>query len=212
MNKHLKTLLPALAGLLAAGAGVWAAVSWLPPAAPAVETRVATVLPGGRDIAAFELRDHTGAVFASERLRERWSLLFFGFTHCPDVCPQTLLTLADAVARIEAAGVAAPQVVFVSVDPERDTPARLAEYANYFNPEFVGITGEHAELQKLTRDLGLLYVSQRQGEDDQDYQVDHSAALVLVNPAGRMQALFQAPHRPDAIADDYLNIHRRYRN
>ena len=107
-----------------------------------------------RALPAFELVDHDNRAFRRDDLDGHWSLLFFGYTHCPDICPITLQTLADAVARIDDADVRdALRVYFVSVDPERDTPAQLAGYVTYFNADFTGLTAPLGQLQTLTRAL-----------------------------------------------------------
>lgn len=165
----------------------------------------ATVLQGSKPLAAFTLTDQRGQPFTESSLRGRWSFLFFGYTYCPDVCPMTLLTFSRMAGMLPS--VAAPyQVVFVSIDPERDTPARLADYVSYFNPAFLGVTGSDAELTNLTRQLGILYFKAESKEDGAGYLMDHSASVILVDPEGRFHALFSAPHDPREIAEDFAKI------
>ncbi len=166
----------------------------------------ALVLTEPRPLPRFLLTDHHGADFGPERLAGRWTFLFFGFTHCPDVCPTTLQTLARA--RAELADLPPPErpgVVMVSVDPLRDTPAQLAGYVPYFDPEFLGVTGAEEALRPLTSSLGVAY-SYTPGGDGKGYTVDHTAALFLVDPAGRLAAVFGTPHAADRIASDYRAI------
>jgi protein SCO1 len=182
-------------GVVAAiAAGIGAALALREPP---LALRAGTALPEPREIAAFELVDQRGRRFDADSLKGRWSLLFTGFTHCPDICPTTLATMAELEARL---GDAAPRLVFVSVDPERDTPDRLAAYLVHFGPDFTGATGTRAQVQAFTRDLGLAQV--RNPGTGGEYTVDHSAALVLLDPKARLAGYFQPPHDPEALAAD----------
>jgi len=166
----------------------------------------ATRFDAPRPLPAFRLVDHAGRPFDRERLRGRWHFLFFGFTHCPDVCPTTLATLAAVRTRLRDLPAAErPGAVFVSVDPARDTPEALARYVPHFDPEFVGVTGEPAAIAALTRELGIAVVI---GEPDSDgaYTVDHTAALLLVDPDAAWAAVFGTPHAADTIARDFRAI------
>ena len=158
-----------------------------------------TALATPRGIGAFRLTDQQGREFTPEALRGGWSLVFAGFTHCPDACPTTLAMLDAMDERLRADG-GAVQVVFLSVDPERDTAGRLAEYVGHFNPRFVAVTGARAEIDALCRDLGIAYV--RNPGAGADYTVDHSAALVLIDPRARVAGYFSPPHDPTALAAD----------
>lgn len=160
----------------------------------------AILLQTPRDPGAFELVDHRGASFRPAQLADGWTLWFFGFTNCPDVCPMTLVTLDLVDSALAAAGATRPQVLMMSVDPARDTPERLAEYVPYFNPGFVGVTGSMAEVRQLTERLGII-VQYTAGEGD-DYTVDHSSQLMLTGPDGLVHAVFPSPHEPDALARD----------
>jgi len=190
-------------------AAVWLLVSCTPPQPPQLAS--ATLLQPGRELAAFSLVDHHGKPFTQDALRGQWSLAFFGYTHCPDVCPNALGMLKRVQSLLDDAGEAPlPRVLFISVDPERDTPAQLATYVSYFHPTFVGITGRDEQLKRLTRQLGILY-GRSPGNDDNGYRVDHSAAIILFNPAGYYQALFGAPHDAKKIATDFVAIRNWYR-
>ncbi|MCB1857227.1 MAG: SCO family protein [Gammaproteobacteria bacterium] len=166
----------------------------------------ATVLPGPKELLPFNLTDHTGSPFTLDSLRGRWSFLFFGYTYCPDICPASLTTLALMDKKLRSDGLSIPyQVVFVSIDPARDDVARLAEYVSYFNPSFIGVTGSDAELSGMTRQLGVLYAKAPQAEGD-EYLMDHSAAIILIDPEGRFHAVFSAPHKPLEMAEDFVKI------
>ena len=126
-----------------------------------------------------------------ERFEGRWSLVFFGFTHCPDICPTTMAFLDGFVASLEEDEAADTQVVMVTVDPARDTVEQLAGYVPYFNPAFVGVTGEFLDVHRFATALNTPF-RKVPGQGD-DYQVDHSANVVLINPRGDYHGFFKAP-------------------
>ena len=153
------------------------------------------VLPEPRDIPAFQLVDQDGRPWGAEQLSGNWSLLFFGFTHCPDICPGTLFDLQQLQEQLEESQPnLRHQVVFVSVDPERDTPERLKEYVHYFSPDFTGVTGCLDVLLPLTRKLGIAYRIADHDDGAAGYNVDHSASVLLMDPEGRLHGVFPAPH------------------
>ncbi len=159
--------------------------------------RAGTVLAEPNPVAPFELVDHEGNPLDQRALAGRWHLVFAGFTHCPDICPTTLTMLAGLRSRLAGAG---PQILFVSVDPERDTPGRLAVYLRHFDPDFIGATGSTEAIAAFTRELGLAQV--KIPGVGADYTVDHSAALVLIDPQVRVAGYFPAPHDIEALAAD----------
>ena len=164
-----------------------------------------------RALPEFELVNQEGQKFTRDNLKGKWHLVFFGYTHCPDICPTSLQTMADMVKAIDDIDVtSALQVMFVSVDPDRDTPELLKSYVEYFNPEFIGATGTESNLQALTRSLGIAYFLERESADQATYEVGHSAAFVLLNPAAQFAGLFGAPHDSNAIAQDLTNLIERY--
>ncbi len=166
----------------------------------------ATLFDAPRRLPEFQLVDHEGRPFDRERLRGRWNFLFFGFTHCPDVCPTTLATLAAVRGGLHDLPASdRPGVVLVSVDPARDTPEALARYVLHFDPEFDGVTGEAAAIAALTRELGVAVVVGAPGADG-EYTVDHTAALFLIDPDGAWTAVFGTPHATDTIARDFRSI------
>ena len=182
---------------------------WWSPAPEAPPLRSATALFGKeRPVPEFALSDHSGRAYTRQDLTGNWTLLFFGYTHCPDVCPATLATLAasvDTAAALGDGGDAPFRVAFVSVDPERDGLDHLRSYVTVFHGDFLGVTGTHEELRKLTGALGVVY-ARAAGGAGSAYLVEHSAALLLVNPGGELQAVFGPPHDPDAIARDLAAI------
>ena len=172
----------------------------------------ASVLRVPRPLPSFALTDHEGQRFDESRLEDHWSFLFFGYTFCPDVCPITLGNFRDVRELLEERGDAhaldGVQFVFVSVDPERDTPERLGEFVPYFHRDFIGATGDEDELERLTGALGIHH-AKAEGRTERDYLVDHSTAVMLIDPQRRLHAVFSRPHDPDAVADAFLKI-RRY--
>ncbi len=144
-----------------------------------------------RDLGAFSLIDHRGQAFTRENLKGTWTLVFWGFTHCPDVCPTTMAFLADVVSQLEQTEAEDTQVVMVSVDPARDTQPVLAQYVPYFHPDFVGVTGEFTEILQLAHRFSAPF--RKVTEADGSYQVDHSANVALVNPRGDFHGFFRAP-------------------
>jgi protein SCO1/2 len=146
-----------------------------------------------RDIKPFELTDHHNQAFTKDNLNNKWSWIFFGYTSCPDVCPTTLQELNFIYDELKAVS-DNTQVLLVSVDPKRDTPEKLAQYIAYFNKEFIALTGNHGVLFPFARNVGLMYaINEPEGEnaDENNYLVDHSASLVLVNPQGKIAAIFR---------------------
>jgi protein SCO1/2 len=144
-----------------------------------------------RDIGKFDLIDHRGEPFGPARFAGRWSLVFFGFTHCPDVCPTAMASLAQFVRGLDEDERGDTSVVLVTVDPARDTTEKLAAYVPYFNPDFTGVTGDFLEINRLATALNTPFRKvPGQGED---YLVDHSANVVLINPRGDYHGFFKTP-------------------
>ncbi len=194
-----------LVGLVFTLIGVVVARQWLGPQA---DYLAASIYPETRAITAFELVDGRGAAFTEEDLGGRISLLFFGFTNCPDICPDTLSVLAEALAKLDTMRVEPlPQVLFVSVDPERDGGTTMQDYAAFFDPRFKALTGTDPQLLGLTRQLGAMYV--RQAPDEAGfYSVDHSGMIVIIDSAGRMLGRFRPGSDADSIAADLFQMVR----
>jgi len=164
--------------------------------------RVMTLFPDPKPLMAFALTDDRNRVFDLASLKGKWSFLFFGFTHCPDVCPTTLAVLARARDNIAKSTVGAEsiiQFVFISVDPNRDTASKLRQYVDYFDTTFVGVTGDNAQIGALAGQLGAAYqVAITPGVEN--YPVYHSTAVFLVDPRARYHAVFTPPHDAGAIS------------
>jgi protein SCO1 len=153
------------------------------------------------------LKDMHGNPFTDQSFMGDWSLVFFGFTSCPDICPTTLSLLNQVVEKIKVApGVPMPQVVFVSVDPARDTPEKLTEYVQHFNKDFIGVTGNETQLTNFSRQLGVVYEKFYPSKDSPDYVIDHSGSIALINRRGAIVAFFTTPLDANIIAKEYGEI------
>jgi protein SCO1 len=185
-------------------AGIGASLFWRHPAA-AVELTTGTFLAPSREVSDFSLIDQYGRVFGSANLRGRWSLLFFGYTNCPDFCPTTLTTLAAMQKSLRATGAELPQVIFVSVDAKRDTPAQMAKYVPYFDPEFIGLTAtDQPSIEAVAKKLGVAVIIQP--ATDGNYTVDHSGAIFVISPSGRLTAILTGPFSVAALQSDFRRI------
>lgn len=164
-----------------------------------------------RALPEFELIDHRQQLLTRKELSGQWSLMFFGYTHCPDICPIGLQTMADMMRAIDDPDVSGHlQVYFVSVDPERDRPEVLAEYVAYFDPDFNGATAAVDKLTPLTRSLGIAHAIRNKTAASDSYDVDHSSAIILINPQAQFAGLFSAPQDAAAMARDLTRIIERY--
>jgi protein SCO1/2 len=161
----------------------------------------ATILPAGNELPDFTLLSHDGTPVGKSEFAGQWDLVFFGFTNCPDICPATMTVLGQAQRQLGAQGQEpVPRVVLVSVDPERDTPEAMARYIGYFGDGNLGLTGEIGEISKLTDALGIFF--QKAGSQDGSYGVDHSTVVLVIDPQGRLKALFSAPHSVETLVHD----------
>jgi protein SCO1/2 len=188
-----------LGGALAGG--IFVAAQMSKPA----QLKTAFVIPTPDELPEFTLQDQSGERVNASSFRGQWDLVFFGFTNCPDVCPTTLQILANVKRQLLDSGSDdLPRIVLVSVDPERDTPELLAQYVAYFGDDNLGVTGELSEIRKLTAGLGIYFekVPGGSGDDTDNYTVNHSAAVLLINPDGHFSALFSAPHTVENYVHD----------
>ena len=151
----------------------------------------AVLLQTARKFSEFELTDHKGQSFGLEQLKNKWSLIFFGFTHCPDICPTTMASAAKLYAELDDDEKQQFQVVLISLDHERDTPEKLADYVPYFNPDFIGATGNQYVLLKLATELNVAF--SKVELEDGDYTIDHSGNMILINPYGHYYGFLKPP-------------------
>ncbi len=163
----------------------------------------AIVFDAPRIIEDIQLVNHRGEPFTVEDLKGQWSLIYFGFTHCPDICPTTLATLARLVGDLESDVAKQTQVLLVSVDPARDTSEALSQYMGHFNPDFVGVTGEFMEILSFTRNVNVAFNKVMLKDD---YTIDHTGHLVLVNPNGHYHGIFKPPFDLATLKLTYQSI------
>ncbi len=163
----------------------------------------AIVFDAPRIIEDIALVDHREQPFTIENLKGQWSLIYFGFTHCPDICPTTLALLARMMGQLESEVAAQTQVLLVSVDPARDTTAALSQYMGHFNPDFVGVTGDFMEILSFTRNVNVAFNKVMLKDD---YTIDHTGHLVLVNPNGHYHGIFKPPFDLATLKLTYQSI------
>ncbi|MDJ0778163.1 MAG: SCO family protein [Gammaproteobacteria bacterium] len=217
---QIPLILCLLAGLLVT-AGCDRAVTRL-------QTEDAFVLPQTQAVTGLELTHAQRGKYGTDDAEGRWSLLFFGYAGCPDVCPTELYMMAEMMRAIErdpARVAQSPQVVFVSVDPQRDAPAALQQYAAFYHPSFLGVTADQPVVDRLAKSMGVFYerVYYRGGEIlrlepgqavpaelENSYLINHSAAIYLLDPDARLHAIFTPPHDPMAMIRDLAAIQQRW--
>ena len=165
----------------------------------------AIVLNTPRKFSDFDLIDHRGDAFTLQRLKGQWSMIFFGFTNCPDVCPTTLATLNETYSKLKDSEKENLQIIMVSLDPERDTVEKLGQYMPYFNAEFIGVTGNKHFIKRFTTEINIAY--NQVPLDGDDYTVDHSSQIVLVNPNGHYHGFFKSPHSAIMLRKTWRSIY-----
>jgi protein SCO1/2 len=163
-------------------------------------------LPDPMPLPEFELLDQDGNQLTNESFDDQWTLVFFGFTNCPDICPATLQVLSVARAQLASNNPdqELPDILLISVDPGRDTPESMKPYVAHFGDGVSGATGSLAELEKLTKTLGVYFAIEDPASPDapENYNVAHSAHVALIDNRGRYHAVFSAPHTVDAFVTD----------
>jgi protein SCO1/2 len=166
------------------------------------------LLPNPRSLAPFSLVDQRGNAFTNASLLGHWSLLFFGYTSCPDVCPVTLSALAQAETKLSHEGPKKLfddlQVYFVSVDPDRDDAATIERYVGAFSPRFVGVSGTQEALAAFAQQLNVAFM--KVPDNKGGYAVDHTGNIVVIDPKGRYVGFMKLPHRADRIVMAYKSI------
>ena len=169
----------------------------------------AMVLQQPRRFSDFELVNQKGERFDRQELLGKWTLLFPGFTFCPDICPTTLATLNRLYSALDEDERRNLQVVFLTIDPERDTPQQLDAYVSYFNPEFLGLTGTPAQILNLATQLSVVY-SKVPLEGD-DYTMDHSSNVVIINPRGDYHGFFRPPLDESAMRQAWRSMVKSFK-
>lgn len=160
--------------------------------------------PSPKQIQQFESVNQLGQSFGLEQLKNKWSFIFFGYTHCPDICPITMSVMAETYKQLMTE-YKDLQIIFVTVDPARDTTEKLASYVAYFNKDFIGLGGSTEMVNSLTRQIGIAYYLNNQEASD-NYLVDHSASIFLIDPKARMVGKLSPPHDTEKIINQFKKI------
>lgn len=196
---------------VAMGLGLWAAEHFHGDGTHGASLQAVKLFPQPRELPAYSLQQSDGTRLVPGELKGHWTLVFLGFTHCPDICPTTLAELAQAQKQWAALpDPTRPRVLFVSVDPERDSADRIGEYAHGFHRDTLAATGDIPALEAFARSLSLVFmkVPAADGAPADQYSVDHSAALAVLDPQGRMAGVLQPPFEPAKIAADLIALSR----
>lgn len=165
-----------------------------------------TLLEKPREINQFTLTGTDKQLFTNASLEGQWTLIFFGFTNCGYLCPTTMAEVGKMYRRLEEQGVKPlPRIVMISIDPERDTLDKLDQYVKAFHPHFYGARGEEEMVKQMTREMGIAYtkIPLKNSAKAENYDVQHSGALMLFNPQGELNAFFTTPHKAELLAKDY---------
>jgi len=170
-----------------------------------MELRVngAVVFDNPRIIKEFSLTDQKGNAFKLDNITGKWTIMFFGFTHCPDICPVTMAKLAQVYEKLDSRIAEQTQVVLVSVDPARDTPEKLTPYVAHFHEDFIGVSGDFLQTMQLTQNLNVAF---RKVMLDNDYTVDHTGNIVIINPKGHYHAFIKPPFELARMITVYQSI------
>ncbi len=207
--KYARAVSVLIAATLAVAVGVGVGL-WRRAATEAPLEIGGYVLPTPKPLPAFELVDDRDMKITAQSFAGHWSFLYFGYTYCPDVCPLTLVELAEVKKKLaERTPGVSVGVYFVSVDPQRDSPARLHEYVAYFDPDFRGLTGDIGQITALANATGAVFFVPP-GQDQKTYLVSHSSSIALLEPSGALRAVFTAPHDAEQVAADFAKIYARY--
>jgi len=204
-RKRATVFLKVILSLAALYLGLWFGLNIDSKPSASAPRANGAVFESPRPLTAFTLLDHRGAIFDLPRLTDHWTFLYFGYAHCPDLCPTTLAALSVAKRALMQESPQTPiQFVFVSVDPDRDTPERLRNYVAFFDSSLIGVTGKPDSLKALSRQFG---VSHHVPEDRAEgYAVDHTDVILIVSPESTFAAVLTPPHDGTRIAEDFRRV------
>lgn len=180
------------------------------------QLKSAIVLPEPRTLNAFTLTDLNNQTYTNKNLKNHWTLFFFGFTSCPYICPTTMAELTKVYNLLQKNKVPEPQVVLVSIDPQTDTVEKIKTFVTAYNKNFIGVrTDDENELNELTKEFGVVYMKTVKNVPDKEgnkFEIDHSGAIMLINPEGKLMAFFSMPHKAENIAEDFMTIQKNFRD
>lgn len=212
MSNTKNYLVLIIAAIAAMAGGLWLAQE-NPPAQENTPRIQGAIYPTAKHIEDFSLLNQNNQTFSKKNLQEQWSLIFVGYTLCPDICPTTLSLMSEVHWELKNQELDPPAIIFLSIDPARDTVDVVKQYVEYFNSDFTGLTGDPAQIAKLTRNLNAVYrkAPGLNGEiTKDDYLMDHSSALMLINPDGDLQSILTAPHSMRGVIDSLLKSQSYY--
>ena len=164
-----------------------------------------------RALSAFTLVQGDESEFSKKTLEGKWSLIFFGFTFCPDICPTTMAQLKQFYDKQQGSDYENDtQVILVTVDPARDTPEKLQPYVKFFNQDFIGVTGDFLDIHRFATQLNIPFTKVPGGGEN--YSVDHSGNVAIVNPQGHYVGFFRSPLNVTMMGKSYKSIRYWYEN
>lgn len=166
---------------------------------PVIDKNIGLILPTPRDLNTFDLLTQNNKPFRLNNFYQHWTLVFFGFTHCASICPATLGVLNPVYKKLIDT-YPNLQIALISLDPERDTPADITRYTHSFNPAFIGVTGKLSVIRKLQSQLGV-YAERDPQSPQSNYQIMHTASIMLINPKGQWIALFKSDSTPSQLIE-----------
>lgn len=213
--KNISTYALILVAIIAMALGIWLGQSTDNNSEKSIkpERIQGAIYPRAKIINDFSLLNQLNEKTTKSSLLNHWSLIFVGYTQCPDICPTTLSVMAEVVQQMQNNDIQPPDIIFLSVDPERDTVDLLKPYVEYFNKAFIGLTGSLEEINELSQQLNAVF-RKAPGSSGKitasDYLMDHSSALMLVNPQGNLQAILTAPHLPGTIIESIIKSQAYY--
>lgn len=201
-----KFLIPAMAilAMLAASGGFYISLKQSQNQQNTMANIEGLFWPNPKQLQDFNMLDQSGKPFGLSKIKGKWSFVFFGYTHCPDICPLTMSVMDKAYNQL-ATQYDNLQVIFASVDPERDTPEKLLQYVSYFNPAFIGLGGSANKVDSLTKQIGVAYFFNNE-EQSEDYLVDHSASIFILDPKARLVGKLSVPHESTKIIRQFTTI------
>jgi len=207
--KKSHSLILIIAAVVAGFAGIWMGKNTTDDTLVSIkpDTIQGAIYPKAKFIKEFNLINHRTEVVTKENFRNKWSLIFVGYTHCPDICPTTMTVMNQVSEFMMKQKMQPPKIVFLSIDPERDTADILSSYVTYFNKDFIGLGGTLAEVEQFSQQLSAVFrkAPGLSGEiTDTDYLMDHSSALMLINPDGNLQSILTAPHTPANVIESII--------
>ncbi|MDO3387749.1 SCO family protein [Gilvimarinus sp. SDUM040013] len=155
----------------------------------------------------FELVNQNAEAFTQEDFKGHWSLLYFGFTHCPDICPTTMADMSRLVSALPQDIANNTEVMLISLDPARDTPELMKQYVTYFGADFTGVTGDFLTIRRFANQVNVAFSKVTQGDD---YTIDHSGNVVLINPRGDYHGFFKPPFELAKLKATYSSIYQSF--